>query len=140
MYHFHKIPHVLQGTADDEIWEFTAPYFRKGRPELLIHANRKNNRNNNNNEQPPASADLTNLVQDISIQQEQITKELASLRRAHEIMRQETREKHQRQEQAIFKILQFLNALFLNQAEKKPSCVPSYGDSYINRSSEGLLK
>ncbi|CEP12288.1 hypothetical protein [Parasitella parasitica] len=125
MYDFHKVPHLQQGVMlsstknpNVEVWEFSSPNFQKNRPDLLILVTRKRNR-----DRQEANADPVNLgalVREISCikkHQTTITADLRNLHRDNEIIWQETlvsREKHQKHQQIIAKILQFLTAVFSN--------------------------
>ncbi|KAI8979230.1 hypothetical protein BDF20DRAFT_868361 [Mycotypha africana] len=122
MYDFHKVPHLQQGVliaeTEHEIWEFSNPHFQRGRPDLLVLVTRKKNRDKDANDHENIS--LASLVQDLqAIQQQQhaIGTELRDLHRDNEILWQETlsaREKYQRHQEAIEKILQFLTVIFAN--------------------------
>ncbi|CEP17785.1 hypothetical protein [Parasitella parasitica] len=122
MYDFHKVPHLQQGVliaeAEHEIWEFSNPHFQRGRPDLLVLVTRKRNRDRDaiDNE----TVTLSSLAQDLDTlkkHQSTIGSELNDLHRDNEILWQETlnaREKYQRHQEAIEKILQFLTAIFAN--------------------------
>lgn len=124
MYHFHKIPYFSQD-SHREIYEYTAPFFKKGRPELLVYANRKKNRtttvkDNNNNELrqlSPSPDNYQNVIEQVkSIEKEQklIESELSNLRKDNKILWEEmlaSKESYHRHEKEIFKILHFLTIL-----------------------------
>jgi hypothetical protein len=122
MYDFHKVPHLQQGVliaeSEHEIWEFSNPHFQRGRPDLLVLVTRKRNRDRDvvDNE----NVSLQSLVQDLATikkYQTTIGTDLRSLHHDNEILWQETlnsREKYQRHQEAIEKILQFLTAIFAN--------------------------
>ncbi|OAD06780.1 heat shock factor-type transcription factor, partial [Mucor lusitanicus CBS 277.49] len=125
MYDFHKVPHLQQGVLltcnnnpNVEIWEFSSPNFQRSRPDLLILVTRKRNRDRQEGNADPVN--LGALVKEISAikkHQTNITADLRNLHRDNEIIWQETlaaREKHQKHQQVISKILQFLTAVFSN--------------------------
>lgn len=122
MYDFHKVPHLQQGVliaeAEHEIWEFSNPHFQRGRPDLLVLVTRKRNRDRDAIDSETVT--LSTLAQDIDVlkkHQSNIDTELSDLHRDNEILWQETlnsREKYQRHQEAIEKILQFLTAIFAN--------------------------
>ncbi|CAO3609371.1 unnamed protein product [Mucor fragilis] len=125
MYDFHKVPHLQQGVLlacsnnpNAEVWEFSSPNFQRSRPDLLILVTRKRNRDRQDGNADPVN--LGALVKEISSikkHQTNITADLCNLRRDNEIFWQEAlaaREKHQKHQQVISKILQFLTAVFSN--------------------------
>jgi len=122
MYDFHKVPHLQQGVliaeAEHEIWEFSNPHFQRGRPDLLVLVTRKRNRDRDAIDSETVT--LSTLAQDLDAlkkHQSTIGTELNDLHRDNEILWQETlnaREKYQRHQEAIEKILQFLTAIFAN--------------------------
>ncbi|KAG2234965.1 hypothetical protein INT48_005119 [Thamnidium elegans] len=122
MYDFHKVPHLQQGVliaeSEHEIWEFSNPHFQKGRPDLLVLVTRKRNKDRDTVDTENVS--LSAVVQDLATvkkYQSTIGTDLRDLHRDNEILWQETlnaREKYQRHQEAIEKILQFLTAIFAN--------------------------
>ena len=122
MYDFHKVPHLQQGVliaeSEHEIWEFSNPHFQRSRPDLLVLVTRKRNRDRDAVD--TESVNISTLVQDLAAlkkYQSTIGTDLQNLHRDNEILWQETlsaREKHQRHQEAIEKILQFLTAVFAN--------------------------
>lgn len=122
MYDFHKVPHLQQGVliaeSEYEIWEFSNPHFQKFRPDLLVLVTRKRNRDRDTVD--PENISLSTIVQDLSTikkYQSTIGTEIRDLHRDNEILWQETlnaREKYQRHQEAIEKILQFLTSIFAN--------------------------
>ncbi|KAI7849108.1 hypothetical protein BDC45DRAFT_449196 [Circinella umbellata] len=121
MYDFHKIPHLQQGVlisdSKHERWEFSNPNFQRGRPEMLVLVTRKRNRERGTDDE---EVSLATLVKDISaIRQHQIgiSNELHSMQQDKDVLWEDTlnsREKHQRHQEVIAKILQFLTAVFSN--------------------------
>jgi hypothetical protein len=124
MYDFHKVPHLQQGVliaeTEHEIWEFSNPHFQRGRPDLLVLVTRKRNRDRDTVDAENVS--LSSLVQDLAVirkHQSTIGADIRDLQRDNEILWQETlsaREKHQKHQEAIEKILQFLTAIFVNDS------------------------
>lgn len=125
MYDFHKIPHVKQGVlanrdnSDNEIWEFSNSHFQRSRPDLLVLVTRKRNRDRD--ETDSEQINLNGLLKEIIAikkHQNNITADLSNLRRDNEIIWQEalsSREKHQKHQEVIAKILQFLTIVFSNE-------------------------
>ncbi|KAI8138286.1 hypothetical protein BJV82DRAFT_523776 [Fennellomyces sp. T-0311] len=123
MYDFHKIPAVQQGVlfpdTEREIWEFSHANFRRGRPDLLMLVTRKRNKDRDNADNDGVS--LNSLIKDISsIRKHQlsISNDLRALQQDNSILWQESlsaREKHQRHQEVIEKILQFLTAVFSSE-------------------------
>ncbi|KAI8331795.1 hypothetical protein EDC96DRAFT_526870 [Choanephora cucurbitarum] len=122
MYDFHKIPHLQQGAlvsssgTENEVWEFSHPHFQRNRPDLLVLVSRKRNKDR---DKPNADQmNLGSLVKEITAirkHQANITADLRNLHHDNEIIWRETlaaREKFQKHQQVISKILQFLSAVF----------------------------
>ncbi|KAI8062415.1 hypothetical protein BC940DRAFT_308971 [Gongronella butleri] len=140
MYGFHKVPHlqhgVLHAAADSEQWEFTNPYFQRNQPELLLLVTRKKskdtdehtttnaNATNGNASQPQnqsgTAINLHHILEEIqSIKQHQlsISQQLKTIQNDNTILWRETmdaRERHQRHQDTIDKILRFLASVFSN--------------------------
>lgn len=120
MYDFHKVPCLQQGSMaaenEREIWEFSHPNFKRGRADLLSLVTRK--RNKDRDAVDLDSVTLGSLVKDIAAirkHQMAITNDLRLLQKDNAILWQESlgaREKHQRHQEVIQKILQFLTAVF----------------------------
>ena len=127
MYDFHKIPTVQQGVlfpdTEREIWEFNHANFRRGRPDLLILVTRKkkDKEGSNNGDGNDIAISLSSLVKQITSirsHQQTITQDLHSLQQDNSILWQESleaREKHQRHQEVIEKILQFLTTVFSSE-------------------------
>jgi hypothetical protein len=143
MYGFHKVPQSGSGallSEFPEIWEFNHSCFQKGRQELLPLVKRKNHKteedhhyNNNNNscgnnvfatESNFKGSDFANVLSELSaIRQAQrtITEELNSVKNANKILWQEQitqRQKHEKQQEVIDKILRFLSSVYNNKDAK----------------------
>ncbi|KAI9249751.1 hypothetical protein BDA99DRAFT_414241, partial [Phascolomyces articulosus] len=121
MYDFHKIPAVQQGVlfpeTEREIWEFNHANFRRGRPDLLMLVTRKRKDKNTNDDHADTItlASLVKQITSIRTHQQSITQDLHALQEDNSIHWQESlaaREKHQRHQEVIEKILQFLTAVF----------------------------
>ncbi|ORX82800.1 hypothetical protein K493DRAFT_167356, partial [Basidiobolus meristosporus CBS 931.73] len=120
MYGFHKIPHLQQGVlqADEgaERWEFSNPHFLKNQPDLLYLVTRKRGREVEDKE--AGGLDLNNVMSEIaSIRKHQLTisADLKNLQRENQQLWQETlssRERYNRQQETIDKILRFLASVF----------------------------
>ncbi|KIL67047.1 hypothetical protein M378DRAFT_74283, partial [Amanita muscaria Koide BX008] len=119
MYGFHKIPHLQQGVlrsdTDTEFWNFAHPDFIRGHPELLFRASPSTGLASLNNSQ---LLDVNSIVQGIAAikrHQVAIAAELSELKRSNEMLWQDAllaREKHQKQEDMINKIVKFLAGVF----------------------------
>ncbi|KAK9765099.1 Heat shock transcription factor [Basidiobolus ranarum] len=127
MYGFHKIPHLQQGVlqADEgaEHWEFSNPHFLKNQPDLLCLVSRKRGREAD--EKEGGGLDLNNVMNEITaIRKHQFTisSDLKNLQRENQQLWQETlssRERYNRQQETIDKILRFLASVFSSDKKSK---------------------
>jgi hypothetical protein len=126
MYDFHKVPHIMQGVMvsenEGEVWEFSNSNFQRDQPDLLLLVSRKRTRDRDDKD--PSSSELSQLINDIaSIKRHQttISTDLRNLQRDNLILWQDNlaaREKHERHQDMIQKVLQFLATVFSsNQLE-----------------------
>ncbi|KAF9943424.1 stress-responsive transcription factor hsf1 [Mortierella alpina] len=132
MYGFHKVPHLQQGVllpdADTEQWEFSNPHFQRNQPDLLYLVSRKK-ATAGNEDKDALTMDLNHILQEVSAikrHQVAISSDLKNIERDHQSLWQESiaaRERHQRQQDTIDKILRFLASVF--SGEKKRAIVPS---------------
>ncbi|KAF9395869.1 stress-responsive transcription factor hsf1 [Podila verticillata] len=132
MYGFHKVPHLQQGVlmpdADSEQWEFSNPHFQKNQPDLLCLVSRKK-ASNGNEDKDALTLDLGHILSEVTaIKKHQIaiSSDLKNIERDHQSLWQESiaaRERHQRQQDTIDKILRFLASVF--SGEKKRAIVPN---------------
>ncbi|KAG0256384.1 stress-responsive transcription factor hsf1 [Mortierella polycephala] len=132
MYGFHKIPHLQQGVlmpdADSEQWEFSNPHFQRNQPDLLYLVSRKK-ASTGNEDKDALTMDLTHILQEVTaIKRHQIaiSTDLKNIERDHQALWQESvaaRERHQRQQETVDKILRFLASVF--SGEKKRAIVPN---------------
>ncbi|KAJ2963966.1 hypothetical protein NQZ79_g1045 [Umbelopsis isabellina] len=130
MYGFHKVPHlqqgVLQSDSDTEWWEFSNPHFQKNHPDLLLLVTRKKGRDQEEKEAP--SLDLHHILDEITAikkHQMNISSELKNIQQDNQVLWQETlsaRERHQRHQETIDKILRFLASVF--SGDKKRAIIP----------------
>ncbi|KAI8823993.1 uncharacterized protein EV422DRAFT_492960 [Fimicolochytrium jonesii] len=125
MYGFHKIPHLQQGVlhADgEETWEFSNPHFQRGQPDLLCLVSRKKGREGT--EDKEGVMDMNYIIQEIAaIKRHQLTisADLSKIQRENQILWSESttvRERYQRQQETIEKILRFLASVF--SPKKRP--------------------
>ncbi|ORZ21448.1 hypothetical protein BCR42DRAFT_448288 [Absidia repens] len=135
MYGFHKVPHlqhgVLHSDNDSEQWEFSNPHFQRNQPDLLLLVTRKKGRENEEKESTAATAntsnnnsvtniDLQHILEEIQVikqHQMNISSQLKNIQNDNSILWQETisaRERHQRHQETIDKILRFLASVFSN--------------------------
>ncbi|KAF9571134.1 stress-responsive transcription factor hsf1 [Mortierella alpina] len=132
MYGFHKVPHLQQGVllpdADTEQWEFSNPHFQRNQPDLLYLVSRKK-ATAGNEDKDALTMDLNHILQEVSAikrHQVAISSDLKNIERDHQSLWQESiaaRERHQRQQETIDKILRFLASVF--SGEKKRAIIPS---------------
>ncbi|KAG0098890.1 stress-responsive transcription factor hsf1 [Podila epicladia] len=132
MYGFHKVPHLQQGVlmpdADSEQWEFSNPHFQKNQPDLLCLVSRKK-ASNGSEDKDALTLDLGHILSEVTaIKKHQIaiSSDLKNIERDHQSLWQESvaaRERHQRQQDTIDKILRFLASVF--SGEKKRAIVPN---------------
>ncbi|KAI8576092.1 hypothetical protein K450DRAFT_179770 [Umbelopsis ramanniana AG] len=130
MYGFHKVPHlqqgVLQSDSDTEWWEFSNPHFQKNHPDLLLLVTRKKGRDQEEKEAP--GLDLNHILDEITAikkHQMNISSELKNIQQDNQVLWQETlaaRERHQRHQETIDKILRFLASVF--SGDKKRAIIP----------------
>ncbi|KAI8377904.1 uncharacterized protein BYT42DRAFT_546523 [Radiomyces spectabilis] len=130
MYGFHKVPHlqqgVLQSQNNSERWEFSNPHFQRHQPDLLLLVTRKKGREAE--EKEPGNVDLQHIMDEItSIKKHQLTisTQLREVQNDNQVLWQETlqsRDKHQRHQDTIDKILRFLASVF--SGDKKRDVIP----------------
>ena len=148
MYGFHKVPHLQQGVlhsdSDTELWEFANQHFQRNQPDLLCLVNRKKGRDNEDKEM----FDINNLIAEITAvkrHQFTISADLKKIQGDNQLLWNETlsmREKYQRQQAMIDKIIRFLASFFTTkktvQSPKRPrlllgsSSDSKYPESSIN--------
>ncbi|KAF8334548.1 hypothetical protein F5887DRAFT_826083, partial [Amanita rubescens] len=125
MYGFHKIPHLQQGVlrsgSETDFWNFGHANFHRGQADLLYLIHRKKGNSQQQiqmQQQMEEILDIHSIVQGISaIQRHQgaISSELRELKRSNEMLWQDAllaREKHQKQEDTINRIVKFLAGVF----------------------------
>lgn len=130
MYGFHKVPHLQQGVllpdSDSERLEFSNPNFQRDRPDLLLLVTRKKGRDPD--EKEPGNVDLQHILDEIAAikkHQMSISSELKNIQRDNQVLWQETmaaRERHQRHQDTIDKILRFLASVF--SSDNKRAGIP----------------
>ena len=145
MYGFHKIPHLQQGVLksdiNTEIWNFEHPNFRRNQPDLLCLITRKKQAQDRPNDEataslgdgvpaglaaaglsPSAMVDINSIItgiQAIKRHQATISSDLNDLKASNQHLWQEAleaRERHQKQQDTINRILRFLAGVFGNAA------------------------
>ncbi|KAJ3081354.1 stress-responsive transcription factor hsf1 [Quaeritorhiza haematococci] len=125
MYGFHKVPHlhdkVLQPEGDAEIWEFANQHFQRNQPDLLCLVTRKKSREGDDKD---GALDFNNIIQEIAaIKRHQLTisSDLKNIQRENQILWTESitiRDRYQRQQETIDKILRFLASVFSSKKKK----------------------
>ncbi|KAK3827310.1 MAG: hypothetical protein J3R72DRAFT_374248 [Linnemannia gamsii] len=139
MYDFHKVPHLQQGVlmpdSDSEHCEFSNPHFQRDQPDLLHLVERKkassaaSGHGAGVNKRDAVTLDLGHIVKEVNAikrHQVAISTDLRNIERDHQSLWQESisaRERHQRQQETIDKILRFLASVF--SGEKKRAIVPN---------------
>jgi hypothetical protein len=128
MYGFHKVPHLQQGAlhpdTDTEHWEFCNANFQRNQPDLLCLVTRKKG---GRIEEDKDGVDINNIINDMAaIKRHQMTisADLNKIQQDNQLLWQESlviRQRYQRQQETIDKILRFLASVF---ATKKKSIVP----------------
>ncbi|KAI8594611.1 HSF-type DNA-binding-domain-containing protein, partial [Dissophora ornata] len=121
MYGFHKVPHLQQGVlmpdADSEQWEFSNQHFQRNQPDLLYLVSRKK-ASSGSEDKDALTMDLGHILQEVTAikrHQVAISTDLKNIERDHQSLWQESiaaRERHQRQQETIDKILRFLASVF----------------------------
>ncbi|CAO3613295.1 unnamed protein product [Cunninghamella blakesleeana] len=126
MYGFHKVPHlqhgVLHSDTDSEQWEFSNPHFQRNQPDLLLLVTRKKGRDNEEKEQSTTTSnvDLHHILEEIQVikqHQLNISSQLKNIQNDNSVLWQETlltRDRYQRHQETIDKILRFLASVFSN--------------------------
>ena len=154
MYGFHKIPHLQQGVlksdTETEIWNFEHPNFRRGQPDLLCLINRKKQASERQGEDAVVEKEnaglaspgfnagslmdinsIINGIQAIKRHQATISADLNELRSSNQALWQEAldaRDRHQKQQDTINRILKFLAGVFGNSNTRKGS--PGHGSPH----------
>ncbi|KAJ7098147.1 hypothetical protein B0H15DRAFT_772442, partial [Mycena belliarum] len=138
MYGFHKIPHLQQGVlkseAESDHWNFYQQNFLRDQPDLLCLIQRKKAANAADDEKPDSTnaplptasngqvLDIQSIVQGIAAikrHQTTISAELSDLKRNNELLWQESeaaRQRHQKQQDTINRIVKFLAGVFGHHA------------------------
>ncbi|KAI9321622.1 hypothetical protein BX666DRAFT_1904019 [Dichotomocladium elegans] len=126
MYGFHKVPHLQQGVlhADSEAerWEFSNPHFQRNQPDLLLLVTRKKGRDPEDKE--TGNIDMNHILDEIAAikkHQMSISADLKLIHRDNQVLWQETiaaRERHQRHQETIDKILRFLASVFSSDKKR----------------------
>lgn len=132
MYGFHKVPHLQQGVlmpnSDSEQWEFSNPHFQRNQPDLLNLVSRKK-ASNNSDDKDSLTMDLDHIMHEVAAikrHQVAISTDLKNIERDHQSLWQESvaaRERHQRQQETIDKILRFLASVF--SGDKTRAIIPN---------------
>ncbi|KAK7060568.1 Heat shock transcription factor [Paramarasmius palmivorus] len=148
MYGFHKIPHLQQGVlrsdSDAEHSQFAHPDFHRGQEDRLIFIERKKQPGGNKADQGtvdfPVGAPANNSTQNAAGQQldwhsivngiaairrhqNSISQELSELKRSNQLLWQESmeaRQRHQRQQDTINRIIKFLAGVFGQHVSASP--------------------
>lgn len=128
MYGFHKVPHISTGAlkpdTDAEKWEFTNPNFLRDQRDLLSMITRKKGTSGLNDEE---GMDLQNVMAEIDTikrHQTSISADLRSIREDNNMIWQESqisRQRHQKHQDTIEKILRFLASVYGNKGRLSPS-------------------
>ncbi|KAL5511603.1 CTA8 [Sanghuangporus vaninii] len=167
MYGFHKIPHLQQGVlkseSETEIWNFEHPNFRKGQPDLLCLITRKKQAQERPSEDislgekdgttpglvggfnPGSLVDINSIINGIAAikrHQATISADLNDLKASNQHLWQEAleaRERHQKQQDTINRILKFLAGVFGNAGAHKAAPVHGSPRAGIPRKRQRLM-
>ncbi|KZT44008.1 hypothetical protein SISSUDRAFT_977192 [Sistotremastrum suecicum HHB10207 ss-3] len=122
MYGFHKIPHLQQGVlrndSDTEVWNFENANFTRGQPDLLCLIQRKKQMPNLNVNAGGTVVDVNSIINGIAAikrHQTAISADLKNLQQSNQHLWQEAlyaRERHQKHQDTINRILKFLAGVF----------------------------
>ncbi|KAJ3195405.1 stress-responsive transcription factor hsf1 [Irineochytrium annulatum] len=132
MYGFHKIPHIGQGALHSdglpEMWEFANPHFQRNQPDLLCLVSRKKGREGEGEKDNSGGViDVNGFLHEISaIKRHQlaISTDLKAIQRENQVLWSESmalRERYQRQQDTIDKIVRFLASVFSSKKAAKPA-------------------
>ncbi|KAL5529185.1 hypothetical protein ACEPAG_5159 [Sanghuangporus baumii] len=167
MYGFHKIPHLQQGVlkseSETEIWNFEHPNFRKGQPDLLCLITRKKQAQERPSEDMSLGekdgispgliggfnsgslVDINSIINGIAAikrHQATISADLNDLKASNQHLWQEAleaRERHQKQQDTINRILKFLAGVFGNAGAHKGAPVHGSPHAGIPRKRQRLM-
>ncbi|KAJ1982991.1 Heat shock transcription factor [Dimargaris verticillata] len=127
MYGFHKVPHpqqgVLKADVDVERLEFNHPHFKRDRPDLLCFVMRK--RAKGDEDKPQNVMDVQRIMKELTAirnHQLMISTDLQNLQQNNQMLWEEAmaaRERHNRHQSTIDKILRFLASVFSSQTQPK---------------------
>ncbi|ESK96082.1 transcription factor hsf1 [Moniliophthora roreri MCA 2997] len=128
MYGFHKIPHLQQGVlrsdSDAEHSQFAHPDFHRGQEDRLIFIERKKHGTAQNAAgQQLDWHSIVNGITAIRRHQSNISQELNELKRSNQLLWQESmeaRQRHQRQQDTINRIIKFLAGVFGQHVNASP--------------------
>ncbi len=152
MYGFHKVPHLSHGslTNEEDVWEFSSPYFIRGQPELMQFMNRKKSRTDEDRSDS-LSVDLPHIISELSAikkHQQTISNDLANFQQENQLLWHETlvmRDRYQKQQDTINKIMRFLASVFSKNTptvygnKKRPYLLPDHDDDEPNRQGKFIL-
>ncbi|CAO3644104.1 unnamed protein product [Cunninghamella echinulata] len=108
--------------SNSEQWEFSNPHFQRNQPNLLLLVTRKKGRDSDEKEQSTTSnnIDLHHILEEIQVikqHQLNISSQLKNIQNDNSVLWQETilaRDRYQRHQETIDKILRFLASVFSN--------------------------
>ncbi|KAG6829868.1 hypothetical protein H0H92_003212 [Tricholoma furcatifolium] len=166
MYGFHKIPHLQQGVlksdSDTEHWNFAHANFLRGQPDLLCLIQRKKQPTHGEDaimdlREPVAAApvaplqasgqvldvhSLLNAVTAIKRHQATISSELNELKQSNQMLWQdamEARQRHQKQQDTINRIVKFLAGVFGNRSSPHKDDIMSNSRAVVPRRQSRFL-
>ncbi|KAJ1980105.1 Heat shock transcription factor [Dimargaris xerosporica] len=127
MYGFHKVPHPQQGVLKADIsaerLEFNHPHFKRDRPDLLCFVMRK--RAKGDEDKPQNVMDVQRIMKELAAirnHQMMISTDLQNLQQNNQMLWEEAiaaRERHNRHQTTIDKILRFLASVFSSQTQPR---------------------
>lgn len=127
MYGFHKVPHLSSGALkpeqDHEEWEFSNPNFLRDQPDLLNLVTRKKAPNPTKEDEPVDIQHVMDEINTIKRHQATISNDLRMIREDNSLLWQEmqvTRQKHEKHQNTIEKILRFLASVYGKSSRLSP--------------------
>lgn len=122
MYGWHKVQDVTSGSmqSNDEVWQFKSPNFIRGREDLLDNIVRNKGAKGSDEEEEMDMSTLMDELQQIKMNQLNLTQEVNKLRTDNQLLWQENlgfKDKHKQHGETLERIMRFLASLYGNQGK-----------------------
>ncbi|AOW05393.1 uncharacterized protein YALI1_E16974g [Yarrowia lipolytica] len=122
MYGWHKVQDVTSGSmqSNDEVWQFKSPNFIRGREDLLDNIVRNKGTKGSDEEEEMDMTTLMDELQQIKLNQLNLTQEVNKLRTDNQLLWQENlgfKDKHKQHGETLERIMRFLASLYGNQGK-----------------------